>query len=187
MSKGQPIERINETIAPVVYGEAARPFYLPFYKRVQIPKSTLEQVPVIPTLVLEACGLKIITGAIMGSVLGAGMGIFFGALGDNSPIQVINGREVPQAPLREQIRAGFKGTASKTFGWAKSFAVLTALFGGVECLIEKYRAKHDVWNPVVSGCVVGGTLSAKGGPAAACIGCIGFAGFSLVVDKIMGQ
>lgn len=187
MSKGQPIERINETIDPVVYGEAARPFYLPFYKRVQIPKSTLEQIPVIPTLVSESCGLKIITGAFFGSVMGVAMGLFIGAMGDNSPIQVINGREVPQAPLREQIRAGFKGTASKTYGWAKSFGVLTALFGGVECLIEKYRAKHDIWNPVVTGCVVGGTMSAKGGPAAVCMGCIGFAGFSLVMEKIMGQ
>ena len=25
-----------------------------------------------------------------------------------------------------------------------------------------------------------------GGPTAACFGCVGFAGFSLVVDKIMG-
>lgn len=29
---------------------------------------------------------------------------------------------------------------------------------------------HEHRNPVLSGCVVGGTMSAKGGPAAACIG-----------------
>lgn len=74
----------------------------------------------------------------------------------------------------------------KSAGWAKSFGVLTAMFGGIECLIEKHRAKHDVWNPVVSGCVVGATLSAKGGVAASCFGCAGFAGFSLLVDAIMG-
>jgi import inner membrane translocase subunit TIM22 len=39
---------------------------------------------------------------------------------------------------------------------------------------------------MISGCAVGATLAAKGGPSAACIGCVGFAGFSLVVDKIMG-
>jgi import inner membrane translocase subunit TIM22 len=43
-------------------------------------------------------------------------------------------------------------------------------YRGVECVIEKHRAKHDVWNPVLSGCAVGGTLSARAGPAAACIG-----------------
>lgn len=109
-----------------------------------------------------------------------------GAMGDVSPIQVISGREVPQAPVREQLRQALKATATKSSGWAKSFGVLTALFGGVDCLIEKYRGKHDIWNPVLSGCAVGATLSAKGGPGAACIGCVGFAGFSFVVDKIMG-
>ena len=46
-----------------------------------------------------------------------------------------------------------------------SFGILTALFGGVECIIEKHRAKHDVWNAVTGGCVVGATLSAQAGPA----------------------
>ena len=55
-------------------------------------------------------------------------------------------------------------------GWAKSFGVMTALFGGVDCLIEKYRGRHDLWNPVISGYIVGGTLSAKAGPAAAFMG-----------------
>lgn len=32
-----------------------------------------------------------------------------------------------------------------------------------------------------------GTLSAKAGPAASCVGCLGFAGFSLVIDKIVGH
>ncbi len=122
----------------------------------------------------------------MCSIMAIGLGIFMGAMGDVSPIQVLHGKEVPQAPLREQVRAAFKSTVSKSAGWAKTFGVLSALFGGVECLIEKQRAKHDVWNPVISGCVVGATLSAKAGPAAACAGCAGFAGFSFLVDKIMG-
>jgi len=109
---------------------------------------------------------KIIVGGIMGSVLGIGLGLFTTMMsGDQSPIQIVNGREVPQAPLREQVRAGFKSLFSKTKGWSKQFGILTALFGGVECVIEKYRAKHDVWNPVLSGCVVGATLSAKAGPS----------------------
>ena len=74
-----------------------------------------------------------------GYVLGIGLGMFMGAMGDVSPIQVLHGREVPQAPLREQARAGFKSLANKSISWGKNFAVLTALFGGVECVIEKYR------------------------------------------------
>ena len=43
-----------------------------------------------------------------------------------------------------------------------------------------------MWNQTLSGCVVGGTLSAAGGPGASAMGCAGFAGFSLIIDKIMG-
>lgn len=39
------------------------------------------------------------TGAGMGFVFG----IFLGAMGDMQPLQMVNGREVPQAPLREQV------------------------------------------------------------------------------------
>jgi import inner membrane translocase subunit TIM22 len=175
----------NEELSHRIYGENAKQLNLPWFRPVKFPPGP-EEPQIWPGIVQESCGGKIITGAIMGSVLGVAMGLFMGAMGDVSPIQIINGREVPQAPLREQVRAGFKSIAFKSRGWAKSFGILTALFGGIECLIEKYRAKHDVWNPVISGCAVGATLSAKGGPAAACLGCAGFAGFSIVVDKIMG-
>lgn len=40
-----------------------------------------------------------LTGAGMGFVFG----IFLGAMGDMQPMQMINGREVPQAPLGEQV------------------------------------------------------------------------------------
>lgn len=167
------------------YGDAAKLYPFPVLRPVKFPPPP-ENYPVLPTLVPESCAFKILSGALMGSVLGVGLGLFMGAMGDVSPIQIVNGKEVPQAPVREVLRAGYKSTAGKAVGWAKNFGVLTAMFGGVECIVEKYRGKHDVWNPVVSGCIVGGTLSAKGGPAAACVGCAGFAGFSLLMDKIMG-
>jgi import inner membrane translocase subunit TIM22 len=181
-NNGQPPLELSNRLH---YGVDWRPLPLPFFRQVFPPKVS-DEVPFLPTLVQESCGFKIITGGMMGAVMGVGLGLFMGAMGDVSPIQVVQGREVPQAPVREQLRAAYKATANKSVGWAKNFGVLTALFGGVDCLIEKYRGKHDVWNPVISGCVVGGTMSAKGGPAAACLGCAGFAGFSFVVDKIMG-
>jgi hypothetical protein len=147
-----------------IAGSSSNYIVLPFYRQIKV-ENPETSIPLIPSLVPEACGTKIITGGVMGAVIGIGLGAFMGAMGDVSPIQIINGREVPVAPLREQMRGAFKSTAAKTGGWAKSFGILTALFGGVECVVEKYRAKHDVWNPVISGCVVGATLSAKGGPA----------------------
>ena len=162
-------------------------YLLPFYKEAKVPIPSNIEYPFLPTLVQESCGYKIITGGILGSVLGVGLGLFMGAMGDVTPIQVSQGREVPQAPVREQLRSAMRSTGLKSAGWAKSFGVLTALFGGVDCLVEKYRGKHDSWNPVISGCTVGAALSAKGGPTAACLGCAGFAGFSFVMDKILGN
>jgi mitochondrial import inner membrane translocase subunit TIM22 len=101
------------------------------------------------------------------------MGLFMGAMGGDSAsaIQIWKNKEVPQAPLREQLRSSYKATLGKMKGWAKQFAVLTALFGGVECVIEKYRGKHDVWNAVSSGCIVGATLSASAGPQVSYLSC----------------
>lgn len=51
---------------------------------------------------LGACAIVIYaraTGAGMGFVFG----LFLGAMGDMQPLQMVNGREVPQAPLREQV------------------------------------------------------------------------------------
>lgn len=36
------------------------------------------------------------------------------------------------------------------------------LFSGNECVIEKYRAKHDRWNAVLAGCSTGGLMAAPG-------------------------
>jgi import inner membrane translocase subunit TIM22 len=168
-------------------GSAVKGFiYLPYPRPYIPPAKPNAQFPENPNLVTEFCATKIIMGAASGYFIGIAMGLFMGAMGDVSPIQIIHGREVPHAPMREQARAAFKGVKSRSVSWGKNFCVLTALFGGVECVIEKYRAKHDVWNAALSGCVVGATLSAKQGPAAACFGCVGFGGFSLVVDKLMG-
>lgn len=168
------------------YGTYSRGLYMPYFKEFPIPKSNKEIEP-DPELIGNSCGFKIISGGAMGAVMGVVMGLFTGAMGgDVSAIQILKGREVPTAPLREQMRSAYKNTAVKCGSWARSFGVLTALFGGIECVIEKGRAKHDVWNPVISGCLVGATLSAKQGPAASCVGCVGFAGFSYLVDKVMG-
>lgn len=54
--------------------------------------------------------------------------------------------------------------------YAKGFAAMGALFAGSECLIESYRAKHDMRNSVYAGCATGAILAHSGGPKAMCIG-----------------
>lgn len=182
------IKEEYEVISP--YGPTKIDIPIPFYKSLSPGAfAAPAEIPINPTWLQETCGFKIITGGVMGAVMGVGLGLFMGAVnGDiGSAIAVSQGKEVPPPPAREQLRSAWKATLKKSAGWARNFGILTALFGGIDCLIEKGRAKRDVWNPMISGCTVGATLSAKGGPAAACIGCAGFAGFSLVVDKIMGH
>mmetsp|Transcript_8560 Transcript_8560/g.19191 ORF Transcript_8560/g.19191 Transcript_8560/m.19191 type:complete len:274 (+) Transcript_8560:94-915(+) len=135
----------------------------------------------------ESCGSKAAIGVIGGGAMGLVMGVFMGALTDMTPpVTIIDGKEVPQAPLREQVRTTMRATADKSIYWCRQFAFITGVFGGTECLVEKYRGKHDVWNAVVSGCVTGAAMQAKQGPQASAIGCGGFAAFSLVIDSVMG-
>ena len=35
------------------------------------------------------------------------------------------------------------------------------VFSAAECVVEKARAKHDMTNTAVAGCVTGGALSAR--------------------------
>lgn len=115
------------------------------------------------------------------------MGLFFGSMSDpRPPVTIIAGKEVPQAPLREQMRVVLKATGQKSLHWARNFAFISGVFVGSECLVEKYRGKHDVWNSVSSGCLTGAALQAKAGPQSAAMGCAGFAAFSLALDSVMG-
>lgn len=42
--------------------------------------------------------------------------------------------------------------------------MMGAMFAGSECVIEKVRAKHDIYNSVYAGCATGGALAHKAGP-----------------------
>jgi import inner membrane translocase subunit TIM22 len=135
----------------------------------------------------NSCGGKAAIGVFGGGIMGLLMGVFLGAMSDATPpVTVIAGRDVPQAPLKEQMKVTMRATAEKSMYWCRNFAFITGVFGGSECLVEKFRGKHDMWNSVASGCITGAALQAKSGPQAAAVGCGGFAAFSIVIDSIMG-
>ena len=120
----------------------------------------------MPNWLMDTCGFKIVMGGVIGYVMGTGLGLFMsGMSNDVSPIQILHGKEVPQAPLREQMRSGYRSVLSKSLSWGRNFGVISCLFGGIECVIQKYRAKHDSWNPVLSGCTVAIAMGYKAGPA----------------------
>jgi mitochondrial import inner membrane translocase subunit TIM22 len=159
------------------------PYFLPWHQT-----AGPAEVPPDFSWMANSCGGKAALGVFGGGMMGLLMGVFLGAMSDATPpVQVIAGKDVPQAPMREQVRVTFRATAEKSLYWCRNFAFITGVFGGSECLVEKFRGKHDVWNSVASGCITGAALQAKQGPQAAAFGCGGFAAFSLVIDSVMGN
>lgn len=109
--------------------------------------------------------------------MGVLMGALFGALEQPLHQETMTTREV--------LLHGVRTMGSRSYHMAKTFAVMGAIFSGAECVVEKARAKHDTVNTLAAGCITGGALSARAGPQAACLGCAGFAAFSLVIEKFL--
>lgn len=123
------------------------------------------------------CAVRSVASGVMGGGLGLLMGLFLGAL-DNPIMQ-------DEMTARQQFIYTAKQMGRRSWGSCKAFAVMGLVFSAAECVVEKARAKHDTTNTVVAGCVTGGTMSARGGPKAACVGCAGFAAFSVVIEKFL--
>ena len=117
--------------------------------------------------------------------MGVGMGLLLGGYNSIAPPMSIPGvPDPPKIPMKWQLRQSWISTARRSRSWGKNFAVVTVVFSGVECVIEKYRGRHDIVNGVSAGCLTGATLAAKSGPAGMCFGCAGFAVFSAIMEMI---
>ncbi|CAK9326911.1 unnamed protein product [Citrullus colocynthis] len=125
------------------------------------------------------CAVRSVVSGVMGGGLGLFMGLFLGAL-DNPLMQ-------DEMTAKQQFVYTAKQMGRRSWGSAKAFAVMGFIFSAAECVVEKARAKHDMTNTVVAGCVTGGSISAKGGPKAACAGCAGFAAFSVLIEKFLDR
>ncbi|GJP56505.1 hypothetical protein CLOM_g15570 [Closterium sp. NIES-68] len=126
---------------------------------------------------MNHCGVRTVISGVMGGGMGVMMGLLFGAL--DQPLHV------EDMSTRQQLVHGFKQMAQRSWHTGKTFAVMGAIFSASECVAEKARARHDEVNTVIAGCVTGGALSARAGPQAACMGCAGFAAFSLLIEKVL--
>ncbi|ONK62659.1 uncharacterized protein A4U43_C07F6530 [Asparagus officinalis] len=125
------------------------------------------------------CAVRSVVSGVMGGGLGLFMGLFLGAL--DNPLM----RE--EMTARQQFIYTAKQMGSRSWSSAKAFAIMGLTFSAAECIVEKARAKHDMTNTVVAGCVTGGAMSARGGPKATCIGCAGFATFSVLIEKFLDR
>lgn len=159
--------------------------------KIEVPNSSEAEQPQIqairmPTIeeiraqeVWNNCAVRSVVSGVMGGGLGLFMGLLLGAL-DNPIMQ-------NEMTGRQQLVYTAKQMGQRSWNSAKAFAVMGLVFSAVECVVEKARAKHDTTNTVVAGCVTGGTLSARGGPKAACAGCAGFAAFSVAIEKFFDR
>ncbi|XP_059314927.1 mitochondrial import inner membrane translocase subunit TIM22-4-like isoform X1 [Lycium ferocissimum] len=100
------------------------------------------------------CAVRSVVSGVMGGGLGLFMGMFLGAL-DNPIMQ-------EEMTTRQQIVYQAKQMGRRSWSSCKTFAVMGLVFSAAECTVEKVRAKHDMTNTAVAGCVTGGTLSARG-------------------------
>ncbi|CAL8467138.1 g6674 [Coccomyxa elongata] len=134
---------------------------------------------------MNNCAVKTVVSGVMGSFLGAAFGVFMGAMDTATPAMDGAAAGAEKQTTGQVIRQMLKTTGQRSISYAKGFGAVGALFAGSECVIEKIRAKHDIYNAVYAGCAAGGLLASSAGPKAMCAGCVTFAAFSAFIDKML--
>ncbi|KAK6833746.1 hypothetical protein PG990_001418 [Apiospora arundinis] len=142
---------------------------------------------------MESCFGKSAISGVMGFGMGGLFGVFMASMSYDTPYHTAGapgmtgpmGQQIGQMPWRRQLAIGFKDMGTRSWGMAKNFGMVGAMFSGIECGIEGFRAKNDLANGVAAGCLTGGILARNGGPMAVGGGCAAFAAFSLAIDAYM--
>ncbi|RMZ87685.1 hypothetical protein DV736_g5087, partial [Chaetothyriales sp. CBS 134916] len=135
---------------------------------------------------MESCLTKSILSGGAGFALGGAFGLFMASMAYDTPLSP-QGQQLSNAtiPWRQQLKVGLKDMGSRSWSSAKNFGMIGALYSGTECCVEGLRAKNDLTNSAVAGCLTGGALGVRAGPTAAALGCAGFAAFSTAIDAYM--
>lgn len=160
---------------------------LPEDKKVETSNVKTLHMPTPEQLMQEEfmnhCAVRSVMSLVMGGGMGVLMGLVFGTMDNDAPLAGEQGK--PTKTAKQQILATAKSAGQKSWSYAKTFAAMGALYSGSECVIEKARAKHDIYNSAYAGCFTGGALAARAGWQAAGIGCASFAAFSVMIDKVL--
>ncbi|KAK4534740.1 hypothetical protein CDCA_CDCA02G0765 [Cyanidium caldarium] len=168
---------------------AARAIHLPRPGMPAYPPH-LQTPPVHPAEVwaqtmTESCAFKAAMAAVAGGGLGVAMGLFIGGFS----LELDRAVEA-QAPWRQQLRMYGRALGAQIRSYSKSFALWGSTYTIVECGVEKYRARHDLWNSPVAGCATGAVLAsqprvrmdARNRLKQMAVGCVGMALFSTAID-----
>lgn len=133
-------------------------------------------------MAMESCGVK----TVMAGGAGFGIGAFFSLMSASFAYEDPYLRGQTQEGLRahQKAREVMKDMGKGMWTSGKGFGKVGALFAGIECVIESYRAKNDIYNPVAAGFLAGGVLARNAGPKAALGGGLAFAAFSAAIDLL---
>lgn len=148
---------------------------------------------------MSSCPGKFIISGVTGFALGGIFGLFMASMAYDTPLHTPtvtsnNGINIPlpknvqsiaDLPFKQQIKLQFSDMGKRSYSSAKNFGYMGMIYSGAECAVESIRAKNDIYNGVMAGCITGGGLAFKSGPQAAMIGCAGFAAFSTAIDLYM--
>ncbi|GAB9466533.1 hypothetical protein Gpo141_00003905 [Globisporangium polare] len=138
----------------------------------------------------ESCWKKSVVATVAGGSMGVGLGVFLGTFeGAHGELVGKNMREQLYNGFRKSIVAGY----TRSVYFSKEFAMVGCVFAGVECLVERERATHDIYNTIIaggiSGAVLGGWAARKAGPQMLLKntgkGAAGFAVMAVVFEKAM--
>ncbi|KAL7277773.1 hypothetical protein ACG7TL_008716 [Trametes sanguinea] len=131
------------------------------------------------TVAMESCVAKTAIAGGGGFVIGAFFSLMSSSFAYEDPLLRQN------LSTQQKAREIFKEMGRGMWKSGKGFGKVGALFAGVECVIESYRAKNDMVNPVAAGFVAGGILARNAGPKAVVGGGLAFAAFSAAIDLFL--
>ncbi|KAK4689721.1 hypothetical protein P7C73_g376, partial [Tremellales sp. Uapishka_1] len=133
-------------------------------------------------LAMESCVFKV----VLSGGAGFGLGAFFSLMSATFAYEDPLTRASNQVKgTRAQTVFIFKEMGRNMWSSGKGFAKVGAIYSGVECCIEGYRAKNDITNAVSAGFLAGAILAFRSGPKAMIGGGAAFAGFSGAIDWYM--
>ncbi|KAK7691776.1 hypothetical protein QCA50_005179 [Cerrena zonata] len=131
------------------------------------------------TMGMESCAAKTVIAGVGGFAIGGFFSLMSASFAYEDPLmrQTLNTRQKASEIFKEMGRGVWRS--------GKGFGKVGALFAGIECVIESYRAKNDMVNPVAAGFIAGGVLARNAGPKAVLGGGIAFAAFSAAIDLFL--
>jgi import inner membrane translocase subunit TIM22 len=150
----------------------------------QLQPVTYEQI--MQEDMMNNCAVRSTISGAMGGLMGVAFGVFMSSMENaGGGMEGSMAAAEESRPTRVVIREMLVNMRSRSLSYAKGFATMGFLYSGAECVVEKYRGRHDKMNSVYAGCIAGGVMAHSAGPGGMAIGCASFAAFSAAIEHFM--